>query len=52
MGRRESCQGEQQTLPPAQAAVGRGTVLLSPFPALEGDGELRTKVWESAQSLE
>lgn len=43
--------GEWQTLPPAQA-VGRGTVLLSPFPVLEGDGERRTTVRESAQCLE
>lgn len=44
--------GERQTLPPAQEAVGRGTVLLSPFPVLEGDGERRTTVRESAQCLE
>lgn len=43
--------GERQTLPPAQEAVGRGTVLLSPFPVLEGDGERRTTVRESAQCL-
>lgn len=44
--------GGRQTLPPAQAAVGRGTVSLSPFPVLEGDRERRTIVPESAQCLE
>lgn len=44
--------GERQTLPPAQAAVGRGTVLLFPFLVLEGDGEQRTTVPESEQCLE